>query len=83
MRDFSQGRLRQQISFLRRQFLQEGDLPFTDVLSAETIAPALEAINVCWKDRSCTHRNTRGFSIRIEKCRRDGPPSQISEQPTR
>ena len=24
MRDFSQGRLRQQVSFLRRQFLQEG-----------------------------------------------------------
>jgi hypothetical protein len=51
MRDFSQGRLRQQISFLRRQFLQEGELPFTDVLSEETIAPALDAIDACWKDR--------------------------------
>lgn len=30
MCDFSQGRLRQQISFLRRQFLQEGELPFSD-----------------------------------------------------
>jgi len=29
----NQARFRQQISFLRRQFLQEGDLPFTNVLS--------------------------------------------------
>ena len=28
-------RLRQQVQFLQRQFLQEGDLPFTDVLSTE------------------------------------------------
>jgi len=54
MRDFSQGRLRQQVSFLRRQFLQEGDLPFTGVLSKETIAPALETIQACWKDRIYT-----------------------------
>lgn len=47
----SHGRLQQQISFLRRQFLQEGDLPFTDVLSETTIAPALEAIEASWKDR--------------------------------
>ena len=51
MRDFSQGRLRQQISFLRRQFLQDGELPFTDVLSEKTIAPALDEIEACWKDR--------------------------------
>ena len=54
MRDFSQGRLRQQVSFLRRQFLQEGDLPFTHVLSKETIVPALETIEACWKDRIYT-----------------------------
>ena len=29
----NQGRFRQQVNFLRRQFLQDGDLPFTDVLS--------------------------------------------------
>ena len=29
------GRFRQQVRFLRRQFLQDGDLPFTDVLSEE------------------------------------------------
>ncbi len=44
MCDFNQGRLRQQVSFLRRQFLQEGDLAFADILSQKTIAPALEAI---------------------------------------
>ena len=51
MHCFSQGRVRQQFSFLKRQFLQEGELPFTDVLSAESIAPALEAIERPWKDR--------------------------------
>ena len=54
MRDLSQGRLRQQVSFLRRQFLQEGDLPFTDVLSEATIAPALHVIEACWNDRIYT-----------------------------
>ncbi len=54
MRDFSHGRIRQQVSFLRRQFLQEGDMPFASVLSKETIAPALEAIEGCWNDRIYT-----------------------------
>jgi transposase len=31
MRHSSQGRFRQQVQFLRRQFLQDGDLPFTDL----------------------------------------------------
>jgi len=31
MRHSQQGRFRQQVNFLRRQFLQEGKLPFTDV----------------------------------------------------
>jgi Transposase DDE domain len=51
MRYFTQGRFRQQASFLRRQFLQDGDLPFTDVLSEEVISQALTAISVCWLDR--------------------------------
>ena len=51
MRDLSHPRLRQQVCFLRRQFLQEGDLPFTDVLSEKTIAPALDAIEASWNDR--------------------------------
>ncbi len=45
------GRFRQQVRFLRRQFLQDGDLPFTDVLSESTVAQALAALNVVWLDR--------------------------------
>jgi hypothetical protein len=50
MRDCNHGK----VSFLRRQFLQEGELPFTDVLSEEAVAPALEAIEACWNDRIYT-----------------------------
>ena len=38
MRHSNQGRFRQQVQFLRRQFLQDGDLPFTDVLSEDLVA---------------------------------------------
>ncbi len=41
---------RQPVNFLRRQFLQDGDLPFTNVLTEEAIAQALTAING-WLDR--------------------------------
>jgi hypothetical protein len=51
MRDCNQGRFRQQIRFLRRQFLQDGGLPFTDVLSETGITQALKASNVVWLDR--------------------------------
>jgi len=51
MRYSNQGRFRQQVSFLRRQFLQDGDLPFSNVLSEESITHALTAISVCWLDR--------------------------------
>ncbi len=54
MRDFSQGRFRQQLSFLRRQFLQDGDLPFSNVLSEEIVTHALTAVEVCWLDRVYT-----------------------------
>jgi len=54
MRHSQQGRFRQQVNFLRRQFLQEGNLPFTEVLSANGISQAMEAIQVCWKDRIFT-----------------------------
>ena len=47
-------RLRQQVQFLQRQFLQDGDLPFTDVLSAETISQALTTAEVAWNDRIYT-----------------------------
>lgn len=51
MRCYNQGRFRQQANFLRRQFLQEGELPFTDVLSIETVSQALTALNIVWLDR--------------------------------
>jgi Transposase DDE domain len=42
--------IRSQLSTLRRQFLQGGDLPFTDVLTEEVIAQALAALTG-WLDR--------------------------------
>jgi len=54
MRHCNQGRFRQQVSLLRRQFLQDGDLPFSNVLSEKTVSHALSAINVRWADRIFT-----------------------------
>lgn len=51
MCDSKQGWFQQQVRFLRRQFLQDGDLPFTNVLSEEIVAQALTAIDVYWMDR--------------------------------
>ena len=51
MRSYNHGRFQQQASFLRRQFLQDGNLPFTNVLSEGIIAQALAAIDVRWLDR--------------------------------
>src|SRR5436853_7522574 len=50
MRCSRRGRFREQVGFLRRQFLQDGDLPFTDVLTEEVIAQALAAVSG-WLDR--------------------------------
>ena len=44
MRCANPGLFREQVSFLRRQFLQDGDLPFTNVLTQERIEHALSAI---------------------------------------
>jgi len=44
-------RFQQQVGFLRRQFLQDGALPFTNVLSEDMVAQALTAITVVWRDR--------------------------------
>jgi hypothetical protein len=51
MRYSNQGRFRQQVSFLRQQFLQDGELPFGNVLSEDLVAQALTAISTCWLDR--------------------------------
>ena len=46
----NRGALRDQVNFLRRQFLQDGDLPFTSVLTEEVLAQALTAVTG-WLDR--------------------------------
>jgi hypothetical protein len=50
MRHSNRAPFRDQVNFLRRQFLQDGDLPFTDVLTEEIIAQALASITG-WLDR--------------------------------
>src|ERR1700746_1529588 len=50
MRSRHPASFREQVSTLRRQFLQDGDLPFTNVLTEEVIAPALAAVTG-WLDR--------------------------------
>ena len=44
-------RFQQQFQFLRRQFLQDGELPFSDVLSETIVAKALTDHAVDWVDR--------------------------------
>ena len=50
----SPARFRQQVGFLRRQFLQGGELPFADVVSAALVAEVLTAIGGIWYDRVYT-----------------------------
>ena len=50
MRDFTQGRIQRHLSFLRRQFRQDGGLPFSDVLSEEVVSQALTVIGTSWND---------------------------------
>lgn len=50
MRDCTQGRFQQQVRFLRRQFLQDDGLPFSRVLSEETVKQALSAVKFAWND---------------------------------
>src|SRR5262249_7189701 len=44
------GSVREQVGFLRRQFLQDGDRPFTDILTEDVIAQALATVGG-WLDR--------------------------------
>src|ERR1700746_4089425 len=50
MRSRHPASFREQVSTLRRQFLQDGDLPFTNVLTEDVIAQALAAVTG-WLDR--------------------------------
>ena len=43
----NQAWFRQQTRFLRQQFLQDGDLPFTNVLSEQIVSDALATIGTC------------------------------------
>ena len=54
MRHSFTGSLRPQINALRREFLQEGELPFADVLSSGCLTEALSEIRRPWKDRIFT-----------------------------
>lgn len=54
MRHSRHGCFQQQLSFLRRQFLQDGDLPFSNILSEEIVTQALTAIDIFWLDRIYT-----------------------------
>lgn len=51
MRYFHHGRFQQQFKFLRHQFLQDGDLPFCNILSEQTVSQALTAIETRFLDR--------------------------------
>src|SRR5271169_3813742 len=46
MRHFNEGQFRREVRFLQHQFLQDGNLPFSDVLSSELIEQALTALQV-------------------------------------
>lgn len=54
MRATLSGCFERQLNLLRPQFLQVGRLPFTDILSAESLSEALTHIKVHWKDRIFT-----------------------------
>lgn len=51
MRHSNHGRFRQEVQFLRRRFLQNGDLPFSDILTEKLVAQALTALSKDWLDR--------------------------------
>jgi hypothetical protein len=54
MRCSNQGCLREQVGFLRRQYLQDRHLPFGDVLTDELVGQAMAALDGAWKDRIYT-----------------------------
>ena len=51
MRFSNHGRFREQVRFLKRQFLQDSDLPFGDTLTNQIVAQAMTAVEGVWKDR--------------------------------
>jgi hypothetical protein len=51
MRYSTPGQFREQVRFLRRQFLQDDELPFSQVLSEDLVSQSLATIKTCWLDR--------------------------------
>ena len=51
MRSLNSGRFQQQIKFLRRQFLQDGQLPFAKVLTSASFAKIVELAELNWRER--------------------------------
>ena len=54
MRHPAHHRLRRQVESLRQEYLQDGRLPFTDVLTEEGLTEALREIKAPWIDRIFT-----------------------------
>lgn len=54
MRYCNEQLFRSQFEFLRQQFAQSCELPFTDVLSRETVDRALDTIDFAWNERIYT-----------------------------
>ena len=54
MRHPTRHRLQRQVKSLRHEFLQDGQLPLTDVLTEEGLEEALKEIKAPWKDRIFT-----------------------------
>ncbi len=54
MRYCNEQLFRSQFEFLQRQFLQDGGLPFADILSRETVEQAFDTIEVAWNERIYT-----------------------------
>src|ERR1700722_20160354 len=46
----NRGAFREQVNFIRRQFLQDGGLPFTEILTEQVITQALATVGR-WLDR--------------------------------
>ena len=54
MRHFSNGRFRHQFRFLSRQFLQDGELPLSNVLSEDVVSGVLKDTECSWVDKIYT-----------------------------
>lgn len=54
MNSLNHGRFQQQIKYLRRQFLQDGDLPFAKVLTSASIVKVVQLAGLNWRERIFT-----------------------------